>query len=282
MAVGADRLLPDASLGPSRRSFLSPDPEFPPDLRHAIAVRPGTLEDRIPPEYGKATWMFRIDGDRISLRKWMLDGRQVISVDSPDFMGHAEGVFDSRLVTDTCDIAEHAWISLFGIMPLAIRLLRHGGMIFHGAALRIGGEGVLCLGVSGRGKSTISRLSEDAGETAFCDERPAVRRLGDGSFRLCGTPWRSSGRYAKNISAPLRRVFFLEHGPANEIVPLRPSQALLELRKVAVIAWQHPALFDPALGTAGALVESVPCAILRFLPDQSAIDALRRDLETRR
>ena len=49
-----------------------------------------------------------------------------------------------------------------------------------------------------------------------------------------------------------------------------------------MVAWQHPALFDPALETLGALVESVPFAILRFLPDTSAIDAVRRDLETSR
>lgn len=284
MSLVSEGIDSTASLGRARASFLSPDPDYAPDLDFSLDIRQGPVSGSLPPEYRKATWLFENHGEAVSVKKWTLDGEQILEVSSPDFMAHASGVIDPRFVKETCGRIGYGWIRQFGLclIPLAIRLLRHGGLIFHGSALRFGeADGVLCIGQSGRGKSTVARLAEEAGETPFCDERPIVRQCAGGAFRLHGTPWYSSGHYSLNISAPLRRVYFLEHGESDEIIPLRPSESLLRMRTVAVIPWQVPAFFDPALKTLEALVTSIPCAVLRFRPAASAIDRIRRDLETR-
>ena len=283
MSLVSEGIDSTASLGKSRASFLSPDPECPPDLDFSLDIRQGPVAGQLPPGYKKATWLFENHGEAVSVKKWTLDGEQILEVTSPDFMAHASAVIDPRFVKETCGRIGAGWIHQFGLclIPLAIRLLRHGGLIFHGSALRFdAADGVLCIGQSGRGKSTISRLAEEAGETPFCDERPIVRLHSGGAFRLHGTPWYSSGHYSRNISAPLRRVFFLEHGERDEIIPLRPSESLLRMRMVAVIPWQVPAFFDPALKTLEALITRVPCAVLRFRPTTAVIDLIRRDMES--
>ncbi len=271
----------NASLGKLRSSFLSPDSDCVPDIDFSLDIHQRPLKGRLPPEYAKATWLFENHGEAVSVKKWTLEGEQILEVVSNDFMAHASGIIDPRFVKTTCGCIGHAWFRQLGLglIPLAIRLARHGGLIFHGSALRLNGtDGVLCIGQSGRGKSTISRLAEEAGETPFCDERPIVRLHSNGAFRLHGSPWFSSGHYSRNISAPLRRIYFLEHGEQDEIIPLRPSESLLRMRMVAIIPWQVPAFFDPILNTLEALVTSIPCAVLRFRPTTAAIDCIRRDI----
>ena len=282
VTIRCEGLRPDASLGRIPVGFQDVDPDCPCDLAQSLHIGHGPLDGTLPEgrDPGNTSWFFDNDGDSIAVRAWNARGRQCLVIDSPDFMEHGDCVIDDASIATICHgDFRRAWRDLFGLLSLSLLLLRHRGLAFHGAALRIGGEGVLCVGVSGRGKSTISRMAEMAGETPFCDERPIIRMQADGSFRLHGTPWYSSGNYARNISAPLRRVYFIEHGERDEVIPLKPIEVLSRIQRVAIIPWQNPAFFDPALKTVEALISAVPCATLRFRPTPDVIDAIRRDLE---
>jgi hypothetical protein len=183
---------------------------------------------------------------------------------------------------------ERAWNSGLGLTLLVFRLHAAGGLVFHGSAARLDAQGVLCAGVSGSGKSTIARLLDAAGATVLTDERPVVRRWPPpaaatdaataATFRVHGSPWPSSAGFARREAAPLRRIYFLEHGAEDRIQTLAPPEAFRRLIQVATIPWQEPALFDPCLATAEALLAGVPCAVLAFRPTAAVVDAIRRDL----
>lgn len=166
---------------------------------------------------------------------------------------------------------------IVAILALVLRLLPLGGLVLHGSAQVIDGAGILCTGPSGRGKSTISRLFDQCGRTVLTDERPILRRDGAG-FRVYGSPWPSSGGFVSNESAPLKKIYFIEHGPAQEILPLTPREAVLRLLDVALVPWMDPAFFDPMIQTLEAVIREVPVALLRFCPDVSAVEAVCRDL----
>src|SRR5213078_1400050 len=115
-------------------------------------------------------------------------------------------------------------------------LANQGGMLVHAASAVRNGRAFLFAGVSGAGKTTISRLAPpDA--TLLTDEISYLRREGDG-YTAYGTPF--AGELAKvgeNVKAPLAAVFLLAQGPANRIdeMPRREATRAL-LRNVLFFA----------------------------------------------
>src|SRR5205085_1975329 len=103
-------------------------------------------------------------------------------------------------------------------------LAPQGGFLVHAASAIRMGKAFLFAGVSGAGKTTISRLAPpDA--TLLTDEISYVRRDGDG-YTAYGTPF--AGELAKpgeNIQAPLGALYLLAQGSTNKIEPVGPAEA---------------------------------------------------------
>jgi hypothetical protein len=170
---------------------------------------------------------------------------------------------------------------IVAILALVLRLLPLGGLVIHGSAQVVDGQGIICTGPSGRGKSTISRLFHGCCVPVLTDERPIVRPCemrGKKGFRVYGSPWPSSGKFTLNAAAPLKKIYFIEHGPEQEIVPLTTREAVLRLLDVALVPWLDSAFFDPLIQTLESIIHTVPYAVLRFRPEASVVDVVRRDL----
>jgi hypothetical protein len=172
---------------------------------------------------------------------------------------------------------------IIAILALVLRLLHLGGFVMHGSAQVVDGRAIICTGPSGKGKSTISRLFAQCGVPVLTDERPILRRFvrapGD-AFRVYGSPWPSSGGFALNASAPLRKVYFLEHGPEHAVEPLTRREAVLRLLDVSLVPWLDAAFFDPVIRTLETMLDAVPHAVLRFRPEASVVEWVKRDLDT--
>lgn len=137
------------------------------------------------------------------------------------------------------------------------------------------GTGLLLTGHSGAGKSTLSRLwAARPGVTLLSDDRIVLRKDGD-AIRLHGTPWHGDAGFAEPASAPLSRLVILEHGSRNELLPLTPGQAVAELFTRCFLPFHDPAGIAFTLAFLESVVERVPCSLLRFVPDASAVDFLR-------
>ena len=103
-------------------------------------------------------------------------------------------------------------------------LAKQGGFLLHSASAIRNGKAFLFSGVSGAGKTTISRLAPpDA--TLLTDEISYVRRQAD-SYVAFGTPF--TGELAKlgeNTSAPIAAAYLLAQGPENRIDPIPAGEA---------------------------------------------------------
>jgi hypothetical protein len=146
-------------------------------------------------------------------------------------------------------------------------LARQGGFLVHAASAIRGGRAFLFAGVSGAGKTTISRLApRDA--TLLTDEVSYVRREGN-AYRACGTPFAGElARVGENVSAPLHTLFLLEQGPENRIEPVSACEATrLLLRNILFFA-EDSELVRLVFLSACELVERVPVRRLTFVPDQ--------------
>ena len=113
------------------------------------------------------------------------------------------------------------------------------------------------------------------------DDRIILRSWA-GTTWMYGTPWHGEAKFARPVRTPLRQIFFLRHATTNEIVPLRCAEALARFLACSFVPFYSRSGLDFALTFFSQLIDSLPCAKLRFVPEERAIDLVRvaRDMKT--
>jgi len=153
-------------------------------------------------------------------------------------------------------------------------LARQGGFLVHAASAIRGGRAFLFAGVSGAGKTTISRLApSDA--VLLTDEISYVRRCGS-NYEAWGTPFAGElARVGENQAAPLSALFLLEQGPENRIEEVAAADAVrLLLRNILFFA-EDPELVSLVFRSACEFAEKVPVRRLIFVPDERVWEIIR-------
>ena len=147
-----------------------------------------------------------------------------------------------------------------------------GTVLFHAAAVSLGGKGYMFLGKSGTGKSTHARLwlQNLQGVELMNDDNPAVRIKADGTATVYGTPWSGKTPCYRNISSPLGGVVLLSQAPYNKITRLNGIGAYAAV--VASISGKRwdSRIADGLHETENALAAGVPMWHLACLPDADA------------
>ena len=145
-------------------------------------------------------------------------------------------------------------------------LAKQGGFLVHAASAIRGGRAFLFAGVSGAGKTTISRLAP-SDCTLLTDEISYVQRDGN-AYRACGTPFAGElARVGENKSAPLCTLFLLEKGPENRIETVAASEAVRLLMRNILFFAEDAELVNLVFRSACEFVERVPVRRLIFVPD---------------
>jgi hypothetical protein len=146
-------------------------------------------------------------------------------------------------------------------------LAREGGFLLHAASAIRNGRAYLFSGVSGAGKTTISRLAPPD-VTLLTDEISYVR-FEAGAYRACGTPFAGElARVGENCSAPVAALFFLDKGRENQVEPIDPATALRSLLRNILFFAEDEELVKLIFRSACAFVDHVPVQRLTFFPDE--------------
>ena len=155
-------------------------------------------------------------------------------------------------------------------------LAERGGFLLHAASAIHNGRAYLFSGVSGAGKTTITRLAPPD-VVLLTDEisylRPSASGLGYSAF---GTPF--AGELAKsgeNCSAPVAGLFFLAQGPANRFDELPTEESVRRLMRNILFFAEDRSLVEKLFATACDFVSRVPIRQLTFYPDGSVWDEIR-------
>jgi hypothetical protein len=116
---------------------------------------------------------------------------------------------------------------LNGMMFVLSRLLIYAnGLLLHGTALLKNGYGFLFLGLSGSGKSTITRLIMP--DVCFSDDGVIVKKEKE-HVHAYYSPFRQvDGNKNRDhfLKGEIKKVFFLEKAEQNRILPLRKSELM--------------------------------------------------------
>lgn len=172
-------------------------------------------------------------------------------------------VRDGReIVVDPAPGVEEQQLRLLILGPaLAVLLHQRGLLVLHASAVNVAGKVVAFVGESGQGKSTTAAALYAAGHSVVADDVMAVQvdarggrpivfpgfpqlklwpeaaasSLGDTPETLPQIHPRMDKRARRVVrqfpssSLPLSRIYILDEGETNEIEPLRPQDALMQL-----------------------------------------------------
>jgi hypothetical protein len=163
---------------------------------------------------------------------------------------------------------------IFNRFLLQHTFINHHGLIIHAAGGSIHGKGMVFPAVSGTGKSTLSHLLLPFLENQlYSEERIIMRKMND-AWQLWGTPWKGTGVIARNESAPLSALVFLNQAPQTKISELAASAAFRRLLETVSIPWYSQEWTDKGLAVCESLLRDIPAFELAFRPDQTAVQAV--------
>ncbi len=163
-------------------------------------------------------------------------------------------------------------------------LAERGGFLLHAASAICDGRACLFSGVSGAGKTTMTRLAPPD-VTLLTDEvsyvlpsaaPPAGAPPNAAGYQAFGTPFAGElARAGENTRAAVAALFFLEQGPENRIDALSTAEAVRRLMRNILFFAEDPKLVEKILASACDFVERVPIRRLTFYPDSKVWSEVR-------
>ena len=137
---------------------------------------------------------------------------------------------------------------------IAEKLLERDTLLLHGSTVAVDGKAYLFTAPCGTGKSTHTRLWQEAfGQRAVMvnDDKAFLQLRPEGVWAY-GSPWTGKHGIGTNISVPLVGICFLQRGAENIIQKASPEKWLPELIHQCFL----PDGYDTAL--VGQLAERIP------------------------
>jgi hypothetical protein len=156
---------------------------------------------------------------------------------------------------------------------LARILAERQGCYLHSCGVNLGGKGLLFLGHSGAGKSTMATMLKDRSRI-LCDDRIIVRKQ-PGGFRIHGTWSHGDVPNVSGGSAPLKAILFLEKARDNEALRLKdPIEIVHRLLPCLIKPFVTEDWWNKSLTLIDMISREVPCYVLRFDKSGKVIDLL--------
>lgn len=182
---------------------------------------------------------------------------------------------NSNLVESNIGCEERVDVALlrFGIwMMFGIVIAPLGGIAIHSSVNVKDGKALLCLGESGTGKSTHTRLWREniEGSWLLNDDSPIIRMV-DGKAVAFGSPWSGKTPCYINDSAPIVGFLRLSQAPHNKIQRLSALSAIGALLPSCPPAFAHDdTLQDHICNTLSNMIACTPAYHLECLPNAEA------------
>jgi hypothetical protein len=146
------------------------------------------------------------------------------------------------------------------------------GLIAHSCAfVTTDGEGVLCPGVSGTGKTTLARmLVRHVSDLDVLTDDRAIITLDDGGLTVWGSPWPGAAQIAGAGSAPLTTVVFIRHDASCSVRRVPPADAFRRIVNTLSMPLWEPARCGRALEIVDAIASNTELLEIAYPPTPEA------------
>ena len=255
-----DALLRFAVKGPGEDNVI---------VHHHFGLPELAGEDLGKTVYRKVPWAISRKGDR-----WYYLGiRSQESNENLQWVcifnaGHTEAViYSEKRFEQIVRSGGSGWHSL-SLLPtdqvwLAPLLADRNAVLLHSAGAILDGQGLLFVGHSEAGKSTIAGMLKGRAEI-LCDDRNVARLWSDG-WRVHGTWSHGDVADVSAASAPLRAILFLKQDRRNDLVPLNDRKRVWkELLATLVKPLASAAWWQKEIDVLERLIGDVPCFAMHF------------------
>lgn len=161
----------------------------------------------------------------------------------------------------------------FGMwMVYNIHAAQRGIAAIHASVLVHGGGAVLCLGESGTGKSTHTRLwQEHIPDTRLLNDDSPLALIHDGQALVHGSPWSGKTPCYRNERYPIRAFVRLSQAPENRIERLAVLHAYAALQPSFPPSFAHDERLAECIDALlSELLRRVPVYRLACRPDADA------------
>lgn len=155
-------------------------------------------------------------------------------------------------------------------LTLSLLAERGRGILVHACGLEWRGRGYLLVGHSGAGKSTLARLAR--GRCGLLNDDRIVLGLSEGRPWIFGTPWHGDVSEVSAGGAPLAGLWIITHGTRTRARVMPPGRAAAELASRSFLPLWSAAGMERSLAIIHDVLDRVPCSLLEFTPDASALD----------
>jgi hypothetical protein len=165
---------------------------------------------------------------------------------------------------------------------LVISLLGQGrGVEVHGCGIADGSSGHLFVGQSGAGKTTIARLWQAEPDVVVLSDDRVVLRSDEDGLWMYGTPWHGEEPLASPGRVRLAGVYFLKHHERHEMASVARVDAVTRFFAASFPPFHDAHALEFTLAFIDAVVARTPCVELRFAPNATVLDLVRRASEAR-
>jgi MoaA/NifB/PqqE/SkfB family radical SAM enzyme len=277
--VESDLPITDTTFSPKFRCFETDSPgEDAITLRHIFSLPDLSSKDLGVEVYRKAPWAIYRKGN-----SWIYVG---ISPDPEDRdidsvavfnQDHSHGmIYHGERQKDLYMEGNLHSLTLFPTdqILLARVLADRGGCYLHSAGVILEDKGLLFVGHSDAGKSTIATMLKGKAEI-LCDDRIIVREGPEG-FRMYGTWSHGDVAEVSANSAPLKAMLFLEQAKQNRLIPIEDKrQRFKKILPYLIKPLETRDWWDRMLSLVQRIANEVPCYSLQFDKSGSVIEVLR-------
>lgn len=144
-------------------------------------------------------------------------------------------------------------------------------MLIHGCGVIHEGHGLIFVGPSGAGKTTLARLWSQFDNAVVLGEECLALRTRDSRFWVFGTPWIGESQACSPLGAPVAGIYLIRHAQRNSLEPLAAERAAEKLLSRSFLASYDAEAAYRGLDFCLDLVGKVPVYDYGFVPDESAV-----------
>ncbi len=159
---------------------------------------------------------------------------------------------------------------------LARILADRNGCFFHSNGMVFKKRGLLFMGHSGYGKSTLAKMLSSHGGKPISDDRTIVQSTGDG-IKMHGSWCHGKENFFSRNTFFLDAVFFLTRSDTNEIVRSDHHKSnLYQLISFIIKPLVTKEWWDRNLSLLGSIVKKIPCYNLSFDKSGRIVDLINK------
>lgn len=149
------------------------------------------------------------------------------------------------------------------------------GIMLHCSGIENSGRGMIFVGKSNSGKSTMAHLwKNELGTKILNEESVIVRKIYD-QFFIYGTPWRSELYFANSHLCPLSKILFIRHSEFNDIEEKNIYESLASLWNNIWNLIADVVMEENTFSFIIDLISTIPCYNLGFKNNKEVVYFLR-------